>query len=203
MLKGSELFRVEIELFGVSGKRASNVRKLNHAGSMCRRVLCDGIVDLFQVTQQTLCFCKLRENGIICFREFVGDCAGQLDQPFAVTRQFVAFLNFFFFARNQVRRLDLGNLMTKQIELLSARCFRCVERGMFRQQRLQLLVMLSIFLELLFRARERIEQTQLRLGREQRLVIVRPVKIDQFIADILQDRQRRRRAVDELTIGST
>src|SRR5436190_21041609 len=91
--------------------------------------------------------------------------------------------------------------MTKQIELLSARCFRCVERTMFREQRLQLLVMLSIFLELLFSAREGIEQTQLRLGREQSLVIVRAVKIDEFIADVLQDRQRRRRAVDDVPIG--
>ena len=55
---------------------------------------------------------------------------------------------------------------------------------MFRDKCLQLLVMLSIFLELLFRARERIEQTQLRFGREQRLVIVRPVKIDQLITEI-------------------
>ena len=41
--------------------------------------------------------------------------------------------------------------------------------------------MRSIFLELLFGARERIEQAQLRLRREQRLVIVRTVKIDKFV----------------------
>ena len=90
--------------------------------------------------------------------------------------------------------------MPKQIELLFAGRFCRVERSVFSEQRLQLPVMLSIFHELLFCARERIEQAQLRLGREQRLVIVRAVKIDKFIAEIFQDRQRGWRTVDELPI---
>ena len=83
-----------------------------------------------------MCFCKLRENGIVCFREFVGDCAGQFDQPFTVARELVAPLDFFFFARQQIRRFDLQNLMTKKIQLLFARRFGCVEGGMLREQRL-------------------------------------------------------------------
>ena len=59
--------------------------------------------------------------------------------------------------------------------------------------------MLPIFLKLLFSPRERIKQAQLRLGREQRLVIVRPMKIDKLVAELFQDRQRRWRTVDELT----
>jgi hypothetical protein len=62
---------------------------------------------------------------------------------------------------------------------------------------------ISIFFELFLSARERIEQPQLRLGRQQRLVIVRPMKIDELIPEIFQDRQRRWRTVNELSIGSS
>ena len=88
--------------------------------------------------------------------------------------------------------------MTKKVEFLFTRGFRGVERGVFGKQRLQLTVMLPVFVELLLSARERIEQAQLCFGRKQRLVVVRPVKIDQFVAKILQDRQCRGRTVDEL-----
>ena len=59
---------------------------------------------------------------------------------------------------------------------------------MLRKHCLQLPIMPSVFVELPFRARKRIEQAQLRLGREQRLVVVRAVKIDEFIAQIFQNR---------------
>jgi hypothetical protein len=93
-------------------------------------------------------------------------------------------------------------LVPKQIHLLFARGFRGVERGMFGEQCLQLPIMRSIFLELLFGARERIEQAQLRLRREQRLMIVRTMKIHEFIAKMFQHRQCRRRPIDELPIRS-
>ena len=70
---------------------------------------------------------------------------------------------------------------------------------MFGQQRLQLPEMLLILVELAFSAGKRIEQAQLRLCREQRLVIVRPVKIDKVIAETFQHGQRRWRTVDKLT----
>ncbi len=62
--------------------------------------------------------------------------------------------------------------------------------------------MLSILIKLLLRAGEGIEQLQLFLRREQRLVIVRPVKIDQFVPELFQDRQCGGRAVDELAVGA-
>ncbi len=79
--------------------------------------------------------------------------------------------------------------MTQKIKLLFARRFCRVEGGMFSEQRLQLPVMVSIFGEPLFSARERIKQAQLGLRREQRLVIMRSVKIDKFITEIFQGRQ--------------
>ena len=74
---------------------------------------------------------------------------------------------------------------------------------MFGQQRLQLPVMLLILVELAFSPGKRIEQAQLRLGREQRLVIVRSVKIDKVIAEAFQHGQCRWRAVDELPCAGT
>src|SRR5439155_16078902 len=58
--------------------------------------------------------------------------------------------------------------------------------------------MLSIFVDLAFGARKRIEQCQLCLGRKQRLVIVRAMKIDKIVSEIFQNRQCGWRAVDEL-----
>src|SRR5438552_17861678 len=58
--------------------------------------------------------------------------------------------------------------------------------------------MFSIFTKLLFSPCERIKQAQLCVRREQRLVIVWPMEIDKLIAETLQDRQSRRRTVDEL-----
>src|SRR5712691_3696825 len=90
--------------------------------------------------------------------------------------------------------------MTKEIQLLFAGGLDLVESSVFGGEGLQLLEMFSIFLELRFGSRERIEQVELLFRREQRLVIVRAVKIDQGIADVFQDRQGGGRSVDELTI---
>ena len=73
---------------------------------------------------------------------------------------------------------------------------------MLRCQRLQFAKVFLKLGELFFRPRKRIEQIELPVGREERLVIVRAVKIDQRVADIFQDRQRRGRTVDELAIGA-
>jgi len=62
--------------------------------------------------------------------------------------------------------------------------------------------MLSIFIELFLSPRERIKQAQLRIRREQRLVIVRPMEIDKVVSEILQDREDGGRTIDELAIGS-
>ena len=67
-------------------------------------------------------------------------------------------LNFLFFIRDQIGRADFVDLVAKQIELLLASRLHCVERGVLCEQRLQLTIMLSIFGDLLFGARKRIEQ---------------------------------------------
>src|SRR2546426_54515 len=58
--------------------------------------------------------------------------------------------------------------------------------------------MLSIFVDLAFGARKRIEQAQLCLRRKQRLVIVRSMKINKIVSEIFQDRQCSWRTIDEL-----
>ena len=50
--------------------------------------------------------------------------------------------------------------------------------------------------------REAIEQRQLSLRRKKRLVIVRSVQIDQFVAKTFQHRERGRRAIDELAVAA-
>ena len=92
--------------------------------------------------------------------------------------------------------------MPQKIELLFAGGFSRVERSMLGEQGLQLPIALSIFLELRFGARERVEQIQLFIRRKQRLVIMRPMKIDKVIAELFQDRQCGGRTVDELAVGA-
>src|SRR5437016_3936384 len=81
------------------------------------------------------------------FKKFAGDRARELNQPFAVAGQFIAALDFLFFARAQISGADLVDLMAEQIELLFARRFRGVERGMLGRERLQLPVMVTIFVQ--------------------------------------------------------
>src|SRR5947207_8506669 len=45
-----------------------------------------------------------------------------------------------------------------------------------------------------------VEKRKLPLWRQKRLVIVRPMKIDQFVAELLENSQRRRRSVDKLAV---
>ena len=139
------------------------------------------------------------ENGIVCFGKLVCDGAGQLDQSFATARQFVALLDFLFFLGDQICRADFVGLVAKKIKLLFAGRFSRVERSMLGEQCLQLPVLFPIFVEPFLCARERIEQAQLLLGRKQRLMIVRPMKIDKVVAEIFQDRQCGWRTVDKLT----
>ena len=47
---------------------------------------------------------------------------------------------------------------------------------------------------------EGVEQRELTLRRKKRLVIVRSVKIDEFVAEIFQDGEGRGRAIDELAV---
>src|ERR1041385_2845954 len=92
--------------------------------------------------------------------------------------------------------------MSKKSKLLFTRGFGGIDRSVFSKQRLQLPVMFTILFKLLVGARERIKQAQLRLRREQRLVIMRSMKIDKFIPEMLQGRQSCRRTIDELPISS-
>jgi hypothetical protein len=65
--------------------------------------LCDRAVDFFQFSKQPLRFRELGDNGIVCLEKSVRDPAGKLDQPFAVAGEFITVLNFFFFARDEIR----------------------------------------------------------------------------------------------------
>src|SRR6202011_6126345 len=109
-------------------------------------------------------FGELREDRLVRFGEFVRGRAGQFDQPFAAAGKFVALLNLFFFAGDEIGRINLSDLMTKEVELLFARGFSGVERGVLGCERLQLSKMFSVFLELPFGAGERIEQVELLIG---------------------------------------
>ena len=109
---------------------------------------------------------ELRQDRFVRFRKFVGCRAGKFDQTFAAAGQFVTFLNVFFFAGDKICRINLSDLMAQQIELLLARGFGGIERGVLGCQRLQLSKMFFVFLELLFGAGERIEQVELLVLRE-------------------------------------
>ena len=122
------------------------------------------VVDLFQLAKKSLRFRQLRENGAVCFGKLVHDYAGQFDESLAVAGELVAALDFSFLSGNEICHCNFANLMTKQIKLLFARCLHRVERGVLSEQRLELSVILSVFGELLFGARKRIEQVQLLVG---------------------------------------
>ena len=61
-------------------------------------------------------------------------CTGELDQSFAAAGQFITLLDFVFFVCDEIRRLDFGDLMSKQIQFLFAGGFRRIERRVFGEQ---------------------------------------------------------------------
>src|ERR1700726_3370310 len=90
--------------------------------------------------------------------------------------------------------------MTQKIQFLFARSLGSVKCRVLGCQGLQFPKMFFVFVEWFLRSRERIKQVELFDRRKQRLVVVWSVKIDQCIADAFQDRECRRRTIDELAI---
>ena len=103
---------------------------------MFGRKFCGRDVDLFQLAQQALRLCELREDRFVRLGKFVRRGAGQFNQALAAAAQFVALLDFVFLVGDEVCRINFSDLMTKEIELLFARGFSRVERCVFGRQRL-------------------------------------------------------------------
>ena len=71
---------------------------------------------------------------------------------------------------------------------------------MLGAQRLQFAVRVRKFAQRLAGVRVAVEKRELPLQRQKRLVIVRPVQIDQFVAEFLENAQRGGGSVDELPV---
>src|SRR4051812_30582314 len=93
--------------------------------------------------------------------------------------------------------------MLQKMNLLLPSCLCGVERRVFGGERLQPGVVRFVFSERAICPRETVDQLQLFFRREQRLMIVRAVKIYQAVAELLQHRQCCWATVYELTIGGT
>src|SRR5207302_6979195 len=73
---------------------------------MFGRKFCGGDVDLFQLAQQALCLCELREDRFVRLGKFVRRGAGQFNQALAAAAQFVALLDFVFLVGDEEDEIE-------------------------------------------------------------------------------------------------
>ncbi len=192
--------RVEIELICVVLERRGHFFEFRHAACMPLGHGRGTAVDAFQIAQEPPNLREPMQDGIVRFRE-PGEClVGKLEQPAPVRGRGIAREQFLLLAFLQLRRLDLADLMPQEIQLPFERGFVTCQRPMLGNKMAVPAKMLGASRALRLGAGIRIEERELLLARKQRLMIVRPMKIDERFAQFFQDGQRRRAAVDELPV---
>ena len=125
---------------------------------------------------------------------------GKLQQAAAVGGDLVAGEQLRFLARAQAGGLDFAHLVAQQIELALQRRLVGGEAGALLLERGEPAKELLVFLAQRLGAGKGIEQRELLLRGEERLVIVRAVEIDEVLAEALEHAERGGAAIDELPV---
>src|SRR5262249_6068303 len=147
---------------------------------------------------EPLCLGQLIENRLVDFRKLARNGGCELDQTPAVTRQTITLLDLFFLVRMKLCRRDLLHLMAEQFDLLFACCLHPAQRFFFRDQRLPAMKTFLIFLQKESYLGKASEKRKLPRGKKQCLVTVRPVQLEEFIPDCLQQGKCRRRPINKM-----
>ena len=92
--------------------------------------------------------------------------------------------------------------MAQEFEFAVQRGLVGGEAGVFLAQAAQPAPDFLVLLAGRFRVAEGVEQIELPLGAQERLVVVRAVQVDEQVAELLEHGERRRRAVDELPVAA-
>ena len=137
-------------------------------------------------------FRQLGQDRILRFGKPPRNGGRQFQEPFAVARQAITGRNFLLLAGRKTSAVDFADLMTEQIDFLFARGFRGAEAGVFRAQRLEPAIRFGKFPQRLRVMSVAVEKRELPLRLEQRLMIVRSVQIDEFVAEALENPERGR-----------
>ncbi len=197
-----ELCRVEVELFRVVDQSARQVFQLHHHRGVRRGHRRGGGVDLFEFAQQAGGLGEPMHDGRLAFGEFLRDTRGEFDEPPAVRRQRVAGLEPGLLVGPQLGGLNLRNLVPQKLQFAVQRSLVGREVAMLQPQRPQPVPDFLVLQPRRLGPAESVEQIELPLGAQERLVVVRPMQIDQKVAQLLEHGERRRRAVDELPVAA-
>ncbi len=198
MLQLRELGGIEIEILRVPIECARDFGQLDHGRGVRPRTFRQAGIDLFQLAQEALRFRELVQDGVVDFGKLPRNRGCKLDQAPAVARPAIAVVNLFFLVRLEPGRADFLDLVAEQLHFLLAHRSGAAQGFFLRPERLP--AAKSILAGALQRLRvgKAVEQGELAFRGEERLVIVRPMQIDQLVADRLEQGERGRGAVDEM-----
>ena len=141
------------------------------------------------------------EHGRFTLHERVEDRAAQFQHPLGVADQRVLLEDFLFLALNRSRLFQLLRAIGKKVDLLG-NVLDAGQLGPPVLQRAGLLVDFLVSAALVPEMAESIQQIELKFLAQQGLVIVRPVHVDQQLADALQHLERDLAVVDQALRGA-
>jgi NCS1 family nucleobase:cation symporter-1 len=202
LLEFAESGGVEIDPVGIGGQPALQLPQVLHHLPVQLRPGAGGRIQPPQFVQGPTDPAGDGQEGVVAFGEASEGFLDQLEQSCGIPRPVMFRLDRFLLARLQPRRLDLGHLMPQQVQFPGPRPFVGVER---RQVCLQAAPAVERRRESStggFEPGEGVEEVELAGGLEKGLVVVRPVDVDQPVAEGREGLERRGRAVDELPVAA-
>ena len=196
-----ELRRVQVQALGIIHERAGQFLQFDHGRGVrcCHRG--GGRVHLLQLAQQPGRVGEPAEDRRLAFGEFLGHAGGQFDQSPAVRGEGIAGLQRVLLVGAEFRRLDFRHLVAQQFEFALQRGLVGGEAGLVLAQAVEPPPDFLVVPPGGFGVAEGVEQVELPLGAQERLVVVRAVQVDQQVAELLEHRDGRGRAVDELPVA--
>src|SRR6185503_2749937 len=142
----------------------------------------------------------LRPYSVVVVAEQAQRGARQFQQAGSVAGALVVRLDLRVLARLEAGIVDFADLKSQEVELLRIGFLIDDQRGLFGFKRGAASDQCAEALAQRLQAPERIENRQLPLRVQERLVLVRPVNVDEPFADARERLQRRGGAVDELAV---
>ena len=200
VFKLGQFRRVDLQIFRVVSHAALQLCQFNPRRFEALKQVRRGRIDLLQFLDAAADLAQAVDHAAFALAQPSGDRPAQLGQPCAVRRDAVPGLDLLLLAILQRRRANLIRLELQHVELLGADAFGIFQFIELRDRRAPFPPGGLILRPHVLDAGKFVQHVELPLPGIQGLMIVRPVQIDQKLAEALQHLNRHRRAVHELLV---
>ena len=201
-LEFRELLRVDIEGVHVMLEGADGLFQFDDGIRVGLGEGRGGGIEFLQLTKMALDLGETGEQGVVSLREALEDGGGELDEAAAVCCDGVPGEDGLLLAGLDAGGVDLIHLMTEEVDLALEGGLAGGELGMADQQGVERGVLRGVCGASGGGAGEVVEEVELPIVREERLVIVRAVEVDEEIAEGAEDGEGGGGGVGELAIGA-